>query len=122
VPIILGLVILGAVISWFRPLRRIAVNAATITVHLDKQGDLIAALVFKPWFSSDFKIVAGTINIFAGNAVFTVAPSSATVTAAGAYAIFVITPTEVGTGTITLNGTSAEGVHDTITINVKVVK
>jgi hypothetical protein len=118
-PIIVGGVVLVIiVIIAMRPLRKIALSAQQLTVRSDQPTPLVAALVYKGWFRFSFKLVPGTVKFFTISTVFTVAPSPITTTLTSPDAIASVTEVTTGTGTITVNGTSAEGTHDTETVAV----
>jgi hypothetical protein len=117
----LGVVIVVAVVSIFRPLRKIAISTSSLTVSKDAQAPLVAVLVYKGWFSFSFQMLPGTVTFFTGSSVISIAPLTVNTTGAVPVADLTVTGVAKGTGTITINGTSAEGTHDTETVAVTVV-
>lgn len=119
--VILGLVIIVSITAIFRPLKRIAVSTHSVTVSKDKQVTVVAALVYKGWFSTSFKLVGGTITPTTTTSVFTVSPASVNTSAATPDAMITVTGVNKGTGTFKIKGSSNEGTHDPETIAVTVV-
>jgi len=112
------LIIVGCILIIFSPLNKIAISTQTLTVRADRPEYLVAALVRKGWFSTSFHLVGGTVTFFTGSSVFTITPTSVTTTAAAPDAIVTVAESTKGTGTITVNGRSTFGSHDTVKVNV----
>jgi hypothetical protein len=121
--IVAGGIILLVIVVFIamRPLKKIALSAQKLAVTKDQPTPLVAVLVYKGWFKFSFTVVPGTITFFTGASVFTVAPTPITVTLAAPDAIADVTEVIKGTGTITVNGTSAEGKHDPERVSVTCV-
>ena len=115
-----GLFVLAVIIG-VRPIKRIAISTQSLSVSKDAQAPIAAALVYKGWFRFSFRLIGGTITFFTGSSVFTVSPPSVTTTATSPDALATVTGIAKGTGTITINGTSAEGSHRSETVSVTVV-
>lgn len=121
-PIVLGAVIVFFGILTFRAVRKVGISGRSVTVRVGQTAPLVGALAYKGWFSFSFRLLPGTVTTFTGSSLFTVTPRAITTAAAAPDAIFTITGITPGDGTITVNGTSAEGTHDTETIKVTVTE
>ena len=117
----LVLVIVIAVILIFRPVRKIALSTRTVTVSKDAQATVVASLVYKGWFGFSFDMIPGTVTFWTGSSVISIDPLTANTTGGTPIVYLTITGMAKGTATIDVNGTSAEGTHDTEVIAVTVV-
>jgi hypothetical protein len=119
--VIVGVVVvlLLAMILAVSPTRGIGASTVTLSIPEGQQVTFTATLLAKGWFGTPAP-VAGTISATAPPSIVNIQPVSATTSGTPPNVAFVVTGVVVGTGTITLNGTSSGGEHDILRIAVTV--
>ena len=115
------IIIVGGLLWWASPQYSIGVSPANLTIPQNTTKTFTVKLMYKPWFTRQFKPISGTINVAAPRTLVTVNPSdTSTNSAGGRVATITVAGAAQGVGKIFVNGTSRKGVHDTAEVSFTV--